>query len=209
MTIPNRPRKPPADACANASAATEKAVRSGYDAVAQNILQARVAAERFRQGAYNINDIPGDLAQVSRRMPHVINNFSTAGIEILQSLITATGSSRAAGFLSVELDAGNAPKDRVCSLTEILARPANNVRPNDIFCGPLKPGQGNSVEIAAPKFTFDLTTGALVAVIKPDLETLKADVYSGIVYAKGQKAPLGVLSVEIKDLQGDGAKDNS
>ena len=181
-----------------ASDALGKAVKSGYDAVAANIVQARIAAEKFRQGAYNVSAVPADLTAMSQRMPDVISNFSAAGIELLQSLISAAGSSAGAagGSINLKVDFGD-NADRAGALTDTLARPKESAWPDAITCdGLTKPGAASQIDKVL--FNYDVSTGELVAAVTvPD--NLQSGVYSGIVYAKNQDTPLGTLSVRVGD----------
>jgi hypothetical protein len=181
-----------------ASDATGQAVASGYAAVAQNIAQARIAAEKFRQGGYNVSAIPGDLATMSGRMPQVIKDFSSAGIEILQLLFDATGSSGAAvagGPVNLRVDFVDDDDKRASSLTDELARPDKDVGPDAIICDGLTK-RGAATQIGKVTFTCDLSTGELVAAVKIT-DDLVGGVYSGLVYAKDQDTPLGTLSVRV------------
>jgi hypothetical protein len=194
----NNPGGTAPNATGRVSSATERAVKSGYRAVAENIIQARIAAEKFRQGKYNINNVPDDLDQMSKRLPDVVRDFSSAGIELMQWIIKAAGPSAgdpACGDLNLRVDFENDEPNRASALTDTLARPMKDVGPDSIRCAGLQ-RPGDSSGIIPVGFRYDLRTEELVATMTiPRL--LEDGVYSALVYAVGQDAPLGVLSVEI------------
>jgi hypothetical protein len=79
------------------------AVRTGYDVVAANIKEGRIAAQRFRQGEYNVRDVPRDLNAMSLRLLHLARDLSATTFEIIEQLLrdpnlpgAATGSRREA-----------------------------------------------------------------------------------------------------------------
>jgi hypothetical protein len=176
------------------SEATARAVQVGYAVIADNIRQARDAAEKFRKGDYNIRDVPGDLDQMSGRTQHLIREFSTAGIDIFQWLLKAADPSGALTAGSLNLTVSFQGAAEATALTHTLTSPKHATKASEIWATPLQQGTEGSKPIAAPKFTTDLS--GLVAVV-----TIPASqppgVYSGLVYAKDEDIPLGVLSIEI------------
>jgi hypothetical protein len=63
------------------------AVRLGYDVVAANIKEGRIAAKRFRQGEYNVRDVPRDLNAMTLRLLHLARELSTTTFDVVEHLL--------------------------------------------------------------------------------------------------------------------------
>ena len=74
------------------SEAVSEAVKMGYDVITENIRQGRAAAERFRQGAYNIREAPGDLETAGLRVLQLARELSTTTFDICERLLKELGS---------------------------------------------------------------------------------------------------------------------
>src|SRR5690348_11606259 len=70
---------PPPDPSIRESVA--QSVRMGYDVIAENIRQGREAAAKFRQGEYNIRDVPHDAEMMISRVIHLARELSTTTFE--------------------------------------------------------------------------------------------------------------------------------
>jgi hypothetical protein len=227
-TTSNRSGAAPADGGSGAatpdgtvSETIAQAVRMGYDVIAENLQQGREAAARFRQGDYNIRDVPGDLEDVLGRLIGLARELSTTTFDVCERLLKELGSYR-----SPEGPSGEAPPfrttspqpapapgataaagrmklsvrfdkpDRAVTKTETLDRPRRPTRPQDLVVGALtRRGDGDGA-IAGVTFETDVSVEGLVAVVAlPD--AVAAGVYSGLVYAPQDDVPLGVLAIEV------------
>jgi hypothetical protein len=80
--------------------------------------------------------------------------------------------------------------------TQALSRPDQPTLAADITAAPLSARNPQAQPITGVVFQSDLAVEGLVAVVTiPDGQA--PGVYSGLVFAKGQDAPLGVLTVEV------------
>jgi hypothetical protein len=86
---PAPPAPPPAYDPAHdpVSESVAHAVRTGYDVVAANIKEGRIAAKRFRQGEYNVRDVPRDLNTMTLRLVHLARDLSATTFEVLEQLL--------------------------------------------------------------------------------------------------------------------------
>jgi hypothetical protein len=200
------------------SESVAQAVRMGYDVIAENIRQGREAAERFRLGEYNVRDVPGDLEAVLLRLIGLAREVSTTTLDVCERLLKEMGSRQAAGseppvppFPSPEPKPKPPPPPqpgpprmkltvrftgarKARAITEALDRPRRPTRPEDLFAGPLRSRAGD--EITDVRFEIDVSVEGLVAVVAMP-QALPAGIYAGMVQARDDEVPLGVLTVEI------------
>ncbi len=73
------------------SEAVAHTVRTGYDVVSANIKAGRMAASRFRQGDYNIRDVPGDVGAMSRRLLHLAREVSATSFDVIEQFLANPG----------------------------------------------------------------------------------------------------------------------
>ena len=198
------------------------AVKTGYDVIAENIKQGRIAAERFRQGEYNIREAPGDLEAAALRMIQLARELTTTTFDVCERLIrevraNAPGLDPAAGLpgfraavapaaamsVAPAPESGAMPvtvrfegKAKARTHTTTLERPKAPTLPADLSAAPLTSQDLAAEPITEVAFGVDMAVEGLVVTITTP-ERLAPGVYSGLVRAKGQPAPLGVLSVEI------------
>ena len=208
----------PREAEASINESVAHAVRTGYDVIAENIRQGREAAAKFRQGEYNIRDVPGDLETVLLRLIHLAREVSTTTFDVCERLLKEVGGDKppppsTAGVPPFPSPSAKpaAPRPEVApgrmkltarfvgtakavAITEALDRPRRPTTPKDLAATPLTSRQGATI----PGVTFetDMSVEGLIAVI-----TIPKDqavgVYSGLVHAANDEVPLGVLTVEI------------
>ena len=67
--------------------AVAEAVKSGYDVLAQTIAQGREAAEHFRQGEYNIRDVPHDLQKLTLHLLGLARQLSGTVLDLCEQLV--------------------------------------------------------------------------------------------------------------------------
>jgi hypothetical protein len=67
--------------------AVANAVQLGYQVLAQNIEEGRIAAKQFRVGEYNVRNVPHDLNQLSVRLLHLTRELSTTTFDLLERLL--------------------------------------------------------------------------------------------------------------------------
>lgn len=213
--------RPEAEDSINESVA--HAVKTGYDVIAENIRQGREAAARFREGEYNIRDVPGDLETVLLRLVRLARELSTTTFDVCERLLKEMGSFRppegtaagdvppfrspAAASASTATppppaDTGRmkvtvrfAGGETAVARTDTLERPRRPTRAQDLTTTPLALRSGGAV-IPDVTFETDVSVEGLVAVVSLP-KALPAGVYSGLVYAKDDEFPLGVLAIEV------------
>ncbi|HEV2364705.1 MAG TPA: hypothetical protein VGS12_10980 [Caulobacteraceae bacterium] len=79
------------------SDAVAHAVKEGYDVIAQNIHQGRLAAERFREGNYPIGAVPGDLETAALRMLNLARELSATTFDIAERLVKGIAATASTG----------------------------------------------------------------------------------------------------------------
>ena len=188
--------------------AAASAVQTGYNVIAENIEQGRKAAAKFREGKYNIRDVPKDAQEMGERVLKAARDFSTTAIDVGEWLLK-TASSSSAGKqdgrdgmkLTVRVSVGGAAHKLH---TMVLDRPKSpGTGPEHLSVRGLEPHPLNEGAVPISKdnvsFTPDYSVeGGLVAEVRvPAGQT--AGVYTGQVYATraGEQAPLGLLSVDV------------
>lgn len=208
------------------SDAVAHAVKVGYDVIAENIRQGREAAARFRQGEYRLRDAPGDLEVASQRLLRLARELSTTTFDVCERLIRELGEQRAPhdrteevpkfrdtmpfASLTPSQSASAAPQGppqlkvtvRVVGAvkalvhTDALIRPRVPTAASDITAAPLAPNGGQAAPITDVHFQMDASVEGVVAVVTPP-KGQPPGVYSGIVHAKEDPLPLGVLTIEL------------
>jgi hypothetical protein len=198
-----------------------QAVRMGYDVIAENIRQGREAAAKFRQGDYNIRDVPGDVETVVLRLIHLARELSTTTLDVCERLVKEMGPPRPGdgrvnpppsfwpaqpppqSASTAEVVPGRIRltvlfkgEGRATTRTETLDRPRQPTRPQDVFATPLQSRDAPQAAITEVSFGTDVSIDGLVAEVTLP-PGAAAGVYSGLVYARNDEVPLGVLTVEI------------
>lgn len=205
------------------SESVAQAVRMGYDVIAENIQLGREAAARFRQGEYNIRDVPHDAEVVFNRFLHLVRELSSTTFEVVEQLVKEVGALQpptggeglppfrtpGAGPTVTKAAAQTEPEagrlkltvefqgsDKATSRTTALDRPAKPAAPGDLFATPLASPGAAGATITGVSFEMKVGIDGVIAVVTVPAAQ-PAGVYSGLVYVKGEEVPLGVLSVEI------------
>jgi hypothetical protein len=197
-----------------------QAVHTGYDVIAKNIKQGRVAAEKFRDGKYNIRDVPGDVGTASLNVLELARQLSQATFDICERLLKELAASPSTDRTtpppvfrpSPIAPRTPAPKPAPAEGLKVtcrfkgaagavagpamLTRPQTPTAPEDIFSTPLSSPVVGTNPISDVAFSVDASVEGLVAKITVP-EGQPAGVYSGIVYAKGAAGPLGILTIQI------------
>lgn len=181
-----------------------RAVQTGYRVIAENIERGRDAARKFREGEYNIRDVPRDIEKMSTRMFEAAGEFSVAAIEIGGWLLKAAelaakqphdkADNNAVG-LTVEFDGPGKTKGKV--YTETLNRPKRSTEPKDISVKALDSRAGEGKPISGLRFKADVSVGGVLVAVVTIPDGQSPGVYSGLVYAEGEGVPLGVLTIEV------------
>jgi hypothetical protein len=219
--LPSAPPSPHDDVPISESVA--RTVRLGYDVVAENIKQGRIAAERFRHGEYNIRDVPGDVEVLTKRMLDLARDLTTTTFDVVERLLKdahvgdrAAKAPKAPPFRATPASA--APKRRgaaasapaagpelpvKCVFTgkrkaavrsALLSRPVQPVLPeSQLSIDALKSSDG-AAAIIGVTFAAD---GAGLCITIPIAADLPAGTYSGLVCAEGSPWALGVLAIEV------------
>jgi len=204
-----------------------QAVRAGYDVIAENIQQGRDAAERFRQGDYNIRDVPDDVQTVLQRLLQLARELSTTTFDVCDRLVTEMRSNPL-----VAQKTGDTPPFRNASAPARPARPP--AAPPPASPGPAqmdlavrfeggvsglarttcisRPSQPTAPQdLAATPLASRDPKGPVITQVRFEMDIsaggliavvtppagAPAGVYSGLVRAPHDDVPLGVLAVEI------------
>lgn len=67
------------------------AVKSGYDVLAQSIAQGREAAARFRQGEYNMREVPKDVETAAKRVIDLARQISVTTFDLCEEMLGQIG----------------------------------------------------------------------------------------------------------------------
>lgn len=201
-----------------------QAVRAGYDVIAENIQQGRDAAERFRQGDYNIRDVPDDVQTVLQRLLQLARELSVTTFDVCDRLVTEMRSNPPAAQKTGDTPPFRNPSEPArppaapapgspgsgqmdlavrfeggvsgLARTTCISRPSQPTAPQDLAATPLASRDPKAPMISQVRFEMDISAGGLIAVVTPPAG-LPAGVYSGLVRAPHDDVPLGVLAVEI------------
>jgi len=208
------------------SEAVAHAVKMGYDVIAQNIRQGREAAERFRQGEYRLRDAPGDLEVASLRLLQLARELSTTTFDVCERLLKELGAQRppqdrtdsvpkfreaapaatpapgkmaspsppALATMKVTVRFEGAPK--AIAHTDSLTRPRLPTAASGVSAAPLASSSARGDLIDGVRFEMDASVEGIVAVVTVP-KGLAHGFYSGLVHAKGDPIPLGVLTIEL------------
>jgi hypothetical protein len=207
------------------SEAVAAAVKEGYDVIAENIREGRLAAKRFRDGNYNIRDVPGDIEEMSLRVLGLARELAETSFDVCERLVKLVGKTAPGAdersppnvppFRPTVAKATPAPvagaRDdtlkvtlrfpegaKAVSHTQTLARPKRPTAPQQISAAPLIRRGSENDRISTVTFEVDMAVEGLIAVVSiPDAQA--PGVYSGLVYAGQEPLPLGVLTVEIPE----------
>lgn len=193
-----------------------EAVKHGYDVITENIRQGRFAAEQFRNGDYSLRQLPDDLAGVSKRLIDLARELSNSTFDVAERAVRELGGAIAAAkdrddrvpaFRPAMSPPGESDTGRLRLTTRCVGhpkavgrsttieRPKNSVGPADLSVDRLMLRKGGSA-IAKVQFEVDLSQEGVVAVVTiPPRQG--PGVYSGLIYAKDDSAPLGTLTIEI------------
>jgi hypothetical protein len=189
-----------------------RAVQRGYAVITETLQQGRMAAERFRQGSYNIPQASADIGQASSRMLELASALSQTtfylGERLWRELATASQEGRDTGGppppspvvpygqmkLNVSFDGDAAAVSKAKGRTDAIDRPEQGGL-KQIHVTPLAPIAGGD-PITEVTYEANLATGGLNAkVILPS--GVKPGLYHGVFFADGQTNPLGPLTIEI------------
>ena len=216
---PSNTAKGAAHSDPSVSESVAHAVRSGYDVIAENIRQGREAAAKFRQGDYNMRDVPGDVETALLRLIQLARELGSTTLDVCERLVKEIGpQGPAPGRVDPAPPFWPTPKpspapaaeaaDRIAltvrfkgeakaqARTSTLDRPRRPTPPQDVSATSLQARDAAQGAITQVAFSVDMSVAGLVAeVTLPD--GLAAGVYSGLVYALNDEVPLGVLAVEI------------
>lgn len=67
--------------------AVASSVRTAYDVLAQTIEQGRKSAEQFRQGDYNMRDVPDDARHLVERLLTLARQLSTSTFDVCEAVL--------------------------------------------------------------------------------------------------------------------------
>lgn len=186
-----------------------KVLKDAYDVLEQNLAQGRQAASRFRRGDYRIGEVPGDLREMSWRLLKLGQEFSATLFTICDELLKEGNSTKDKGAGAFRPDSPRAPpgpamdvsvhfrgkRRAVSHTTSLQRRPSGPTLPSDIKATLTQEGT-KSKPITAVTFGADVSVAGLIVTIGLT-DTQPIGVYTGAVYAKDDKVPLGMLTIEI------------
>ena len=196
------------------------AVRTSYDTLAKTIAQGREAADKFRQGQYNMREVPADVETMILRLLNLARQLSGTTIDIVEQLVhqltsvatlpepgvTKVPPFREHGQASTRPDTSApaglplavrfAGSKTATSSTTSLARPSGPTRPDQMSAVALAPRTGKAKPLDKVEFSFDASIMGLVATVTiPPKQP--PGTYVGYVVAEGQPEPLGLLVVTL------------
>jgi hypothetical protein len=208
------------------SDAVAHAVKMGYDVITENIRQGREAAQRFRQGEYSLGDAPGDLEVAALRLLHLARELSTTTFDVCERLLKELGAQQpprdrtphVPGFRAAAPAAAPTPAkaasptppdagamkvtvrfegaSKAIAHTYSLTRPRQPTAATDVSAAALAPAGRGGAPIAGVRFEMDASVEGIVAVVNVPKGQAHG-FYSGLVHARGDPIPLGVLTIEI------------
>ena len=214
------------------SEAVAEAVKTGYDVITENIMHGRMAAKRFREGRYNVRDVPLNVQFTARTLVRLARQLSVTTLDICERLIdeipvsfpasghasdvppfrpTATKAAPAASArpakrptppkapepAALHLAARFVGAPKATAAPQTLRRPEAPTAPADVTATPLASRTEGVAPITDVSFEADLASGGLTAIVTVPAGQAPG-VYSGLIYAKSEKTPLGLLSIELK-----------
>lgn len=214
---------------ATVSASVAHAVKIGYDVIAENIKQGREAAQRFRHGEYNVREVPGDLEVVASRLLQLARELSTTTFDVCERLLKEVAAKGPSSDRAADLPPFRTPKARAevalktaaqtaapadpavmkitvrfvggakaLAHTAVLSRPIRPTAVADISAQPLAPRNAGLAPIAGVSFETDVSVEGVIAVVTVP-KGQAPGFYSGLVRAKTDNVPLGVLTIEIAE----------
>ncbi|QPC99123.1 hypothetical protein [Qipengyuania soli] len=201
--------------------AVADAVRSSYDTLAKTIAQGREAAEKFRQGQYNMRQVPHDVETMILRLLDLARQLSGTTIDIVEQLLhqmtaVATlpepGATKVPSFrehgkgkhkghgdeasgllLTVRIKGA---KEGAKDQHAMLQRPKKPTRPEQLSVTPLTTRDGKAKLPGKVEFSFDVSIMGLVATV-PVPSGQPAGTYVGQIYAGDQDEPLGLMVLKV------------
>lgn len=96
--------------------AVAAAVKSSYEVLSQTIAQGRAAAARFREGDYNIREVPRDFEAMARRLLELARQISSSTFDLCEELLGQISSAAGPpppGEVAAGLPAFRSLKERV------------------------------------------------------------------------------------------------
>ena len=211
-SAPEKPEEP------SVNEEVANAVKRGYDIIAENIRQGRMAAERFREGDYRLREAPGDIENAAKKMLELARELSTSTFDVFDRMTRELGGAIVAaarerdeplppfrGAAAERDSSADASRLRLTprclghlkavGRVTTIERPQAMVGPGDLRVDRFMPPSGGS-PITSVRFDVDLSREGLIAVVTVP-PTHRPGVYTGKVYAKDQAAPLGEIALEI------------
>ncbi|GGE02663.1 hypothetical protein GCM10011529_06420 [Polymorphobacter glacialis] len=189
-----------------------EAVRIGYHVIGENLKQGRTAADRFRAGSYQADDLPSDINRLGKRMLQLSRDLSTTGFDLLAAVL------RDPKILAAIRPSGDDNSDRppripkptpqdpvplTCvfrgtrggTATPTTLQPPP--RPTILTLQALKPVGGDHPAITGTRFRPAQAGRGIVAVITiPDDQP--AATYTGDVTDEASNTVLGTLTIEVR-----------
>ena len=199
------------------------AVRSSYDTLAQTIAQGREAADKFRQGQYNMREVPADVEKMILRLLDLARQLSGTTIDIVEQLLqqlTSAASLPEPGATKVPPFREHRPSPTTeesdsmpilvrfegggkgaSSPTVSLNRPTMAIRPDQMVVAPLAPRKGKGAPLDKVEMSFDASIMGLVATVTVPPKQ-PPGTYVGYVVAPGKgeevdEELLGLLVVKL------------
>lgn len=202
------------------------AVRVGYQVIAENIQQGRIAADRYSVGSYHARDIPDDLTQLSMRLLQTTRDLSTTGFDLLGAILrdptlrnavqrqslppqsTRRGRMPTGAMDGVGMPVQGTPGTMSVPLTynirsskQALGVPCVLRQPEQpamLFVDGLWAWDQSAQPLRDVSFSASPDGYGVVATINVPPNQL-AGTYSGIVYAGDTNHPIGTITVQVID----------
>lgn len=215
------------DPAANLDDAVAQAIHSSYDIFNEAVAQSREAGGRMRQGDLSMNPLPVDIASISLKAIAITRQLSTATLDLCEQMVeqmNASASPPPPGEVAAKIppfrkttpdqperqpEYRSSPnggeiayethftgKGRAVAHTSAIARPTTPTKAEDLSVHALAPVKFEAMELTGSAFAMDLASGKLTVEIDIP-RNQPAGIYSGLIMAKGQDIPLGLVSVEV------------
>lgn len=127
------PPQPPPPMPLDIDEAVAGSVQTAYDVLAESIEQGRRSAEQFRQGEYNIRDVPGDVRSLASNVLRLTRQLSQTAFDVCEALLAQQPSATAMPEPGVtKVDPFRDPQDPPSGFEPSPAPPSTAAQPSAV-----------------------------------------------------------------------------
>lgn len=215
----------PEQAAASMDEAVARAVQSSYDVLDEAVRQTRTAADRFSEGDLSLKTMPVDIASVSLKAIDIARQLSTATLDLCEQMVSQINLAAAPpppGEVAAKVppfrkttpepvhrSSSPSPENpdvipfevhftgggKAVAHSSEMKKPQKVTRPGDLMPLSLLKAGSSEPGLACEPFEMDISGALSVQVKVPKGQA--PGVYNGLIMAKGQDIPLGILTVEV------------